>query len=64
MTEAEQRIEVANHFPPEVRDALVQAARTPVASEADLSRLKAINQAIERARLKYPKLFRVEVLCA
>lgn len=49
---------VSNHFPPEVRDALVIAAQTHTPEWNPLARVKAINRAITWSRSKYPELFR------
>jgi hypothetical protein len=52
------RLPISNHFPPVVRDALVRAAQTPLNQLDPLVRVRAINQAIRRARLTFPELFR------
>jgi hypothetical protein len=50
--------ETSNHFPPDVRLALLRAASTPVSGSDPFARVKAINAVIERARLRFPQLFR------
>jgi hypothetical protein len=52
------RLPVSDHFPPSVRDALVRASQTPFDEMDPLARVRAINKAIQRARLAYPELFR------
>lgn len=47
---------VSEHFPPDVRTALQQAARTP----GQLAKLIAIDHVIATAKLRHPELFRVE----
>ena len=50
------RLPISNHFPPNVRDALVAASRMPI--DFDLyARVKAINQVVAKARATYPELF-------
>lgn len=51
------RLPISQHFPPEVRDSLVAAAGTPIDLDV-MARVKAIDRAAERARAKYPELFR------
>jgi hypothetical protein len=51
---------LSNHFPPDIRDALVQAASTPVCAEWDTARQRAIDAAVRRARLRYPELFQAD----
>jgi hypothetical protein len=48
---------ISNLFPPRIRDALIEAARTPITSSDPLARDKAINAVIERARSLYPEKF-------
>jgi hypothetical protein len=50
-----------NHFPPHVRDALVQASQTPITTWHPQARILAIDTAIDRARASHPELFRKEI---
>lgn len=51
------QLPVSNHFPPMVRDALVEASRT--STDIDyMARVRAINHAVERAKLRFPNLFK------
>ncbi len=52
-------MELSQHFPPEVREALARAAATPTHGDG-LARTRAVDRVIAAARLKYPELFRVE----
>jgi hypothetical protein len=56
----ECRLPVSNHFPPQIRDALVRASQTPLEPLDPLARVRAVDQAIRRARLAHPELFRPE----
>lgn len=48
---------VCNHFPPFIRDALVAASKTSIENDV-MARAKAIDHAVERAKLTHPDLFR------
>lgn len=48
----------SNHFPPDVRLMLQRAAQTPISGADPFARAKAINRAIEKARLMFPGLFK------
>lgn len=45
-----------NHFPAQVRDALVNASQTPQYPDP-LARQKAIDRALAKARASFPELF-------
>ena len=45
-----------NHFPAQVRDALVNASQTPIYPDP-LARQKAIDRALAKARAAFPELF-------
>lgn len=49
---------VSHHFPANIRDALVQAARTPVDGADPYARERAVDQAIRKVRRDHPDLFR------
>lgn len=49
----------SNHLPPTVRDALVRAAQTP-ASLGPLARVRAIEEATDRAKRACPDKFKNE----
>lgn len=49
------------HFPPHVRDALVQASQTPITHWTPQARILAIDKAVDRARATHPELFRKEI---
>lgn len=53
------RPQVAEVFPPEVREALVRAANTSTTFDP-MARQKAIERVQDWARWKYPELFRRE----
>ncbi|HQS22784.1 MAG TPA: hypothetical protein PK670_17120 [Acidovorax defluvii] len=50
--------EICEQLPYEARETLARAAKTPVTSVDRLARLKAIDEAKERIRTRFPKLFR------
>lgn len=48
---------LCKQLPYEARETLARAARTPITTTDPLARLKAIDVAIERIRVKFPRLF-------
>lgn len=53
-----REVKVSSHFPPEVRDQLVAAARTPVSGADPMARVRRIDSVAEWARAHYPAWFR------
>lgn len=49
---------ISNHFPPNVRDQLVEASKVDEGIEESTKRIEAIDEVIGQARLMYPALFR------
>lgn len=49
---------ISNHFPPNVRDALVEASKIDEGLEISEKRIEAIDEVIGQARMMYPRLFR------
>lgn len=49
---------VSQHFPPDVRARLVEAARVPVTEADPMARVRAVDRAVAWARLRYPEMFR------
>lgn len=49
---------ISNHFPPNVRDQLVEASKIDEGLEISEKRIEAIDEVIGQARMMYPKLFR------
>lgn len=52
------RLPISNHFPPPVRDLLVNASHTPFDEFDPEARVRAVNRAIAQVRRHYPHLFR------
>lgn len=51
-------VEISNHFPPSVRDALIEASKVEAWVAESQTRIEAINEVVAQARLTHPKLFR------
>lgn len=51
-------VEISNHLPPSVRDALIEASKVDASVEESQDRIEAINEVIAQARLTHPNLFR------
>lgn len=49
---------ISAHFPPMLREALVRAAKTPITEGTPMARKHAIEQVIEKAKIRYPELFK------
>lgn len=55
---------ISTLLPPDARQVLIDASKTPVTAADAMARRKAIDQAIQRVKRKYPQFFKDSVIHA